>query len=188
MGTIAADTSTASSFAFLSPYGPLYIRLATVAERALAVDPSLTLVSLRQLAEAFAKHAAARGSPAIVVMHLRRRSTSCDPHQRDPVGRAVERTLRSGVLETWRRRVGRSKPHVHARDQAREAVGSQLGGVVLLQDRQARRTRATGPGERVVRHERERRHRRALDLLARPRNVLSLLWVPDAVGARLGMP
>jgi hypothetical protein len=31
-----------------------------VAERALAVDPSLTLVSLRQLAKAFAKHAAAR--------------------------------------------------------------------------------------------------------------------------------
>lgn len=50
----------ASSFGFLAPYGPLYLRLATVAERALAVDPSLTLVSLRQLAEAFAKHAAAR--------------------------------------------------------------------------------------------------------------------------------
>jgi type I restriction enzyme R subunit len=31
-----------------------------VAERALAIDPSLTLVSLRQLAEAFAEHAAAR--------------------------------------------------------------------------------------------------------------------------------
>ena len=41
-----------SSFSFLAPYGPLYLRLATVAERALAVDPSLTLVSLRQLAEA----------------------------------------------------------------------------------------------------------------------------------------
>ena len=53
----AADSS---SFSFLAPYGPLYLRLATVAERALAVDPSLTLVSLRQLAEAFAKHAAAR--------------------------------------------------------------------------------------------------------------------------------
>jgi len=50
----------ASSFAFLAPYGPLYLRLATVAEQALAVDPSLTLVSLRQLAEAFAKFAAAR--------------------------------------------------------------------------------------------------------------------------------
>ena len=60
MGTSVADTPHASSFGFLAPYGPLYLRLATVAERALAVDPSLTLVSLRQLAEAFAKHAAAR--------------------------------------------------------------------------------------------------------------------------------
>ncbi len=55
-----ATTQEASSFGFLAPYGPLYLRLATVAERALAVDPSLTLVSLRQLAEAFAKHAAGR--------------------------------------------------------------------------------------------------------------------------------
>lgn len=60
MGISAVDTPQASSFGFLAPYGPLYLRLATVAERALAVDPSLTLVSLRQLAEAFAKHAAAR--------------------------------------------------------------------------------------------------------------------------------
>lgn len=52
--------SPASSFAFLAPYGPLYLRLATAAERTLAIDPSLTLVSLRQLAEAFARHAAAR--------------------------------------------------------------------------------------------------------------------------------
>lgn len=56
---MAVDNQS-SSFAFLAPYGPLYLRLATVAERALAIDPSLTLVSLRQLAEAFAKHAAAR--------------------------------------------------------------------------------------------------------------------------------
>jgi type I restriction enzyme R subunit len=57
MGAASQDES---SFAFLAPYGPLYLRLATVAERALALDPSLTLVSLRQLAEAFARHAAAR--------------------------------------------------------------------------------------------------------------------------------
>jgi type I restriction enzyme R subunit len=50
----------ASSFGFLAPYGPLYLRLAVAAERTLAIDPSLTLVSLRQLAEAFAKHAAGR--------------------------------------------------------------------------------------------------------------------------------
>ena len=51
MGASAVDTPQASSFGFLVPYGALYLRLATVAERALAVDPSLTLVSLRQLAE-----------------------------------------------------------------------------------------------------------------------------------------
>ncbi len=54
------DSTSTSSFAFLAPYGPLYLRLATAAERTLAVDPSLTLVSLRQLSEAFARHAAAR--------------------------------------------------------------------------------------------------------------------------------
>lgn len=49
-----------SSFAFLAHYGPHYVRLAVVAERALALDPNLTLVKLRQLTEAFARHAAAR--------------------------------------------------------------------------------------------------------------------------------
>ncbi|MBE7453864.1 MAG: type I restriction-modification system endonuclease [Kofleriaceae bacterium] len=57
VGTAAQE---ASSFGFLAPYGPLYLRLAVAAERTLAIDPSLTLVSLRQLAEAFAKHAAGR--------------------------------------------------------------------------------------------------------------------------------
>ena len=51
---------TGSSFAFLAHHGPLYLRLAVVAERALALDPNLTLVKLRQLSEAFARHAAAR--------------------------------------------------------------------------------------------------------------------------------
>lgn len=59
-GKSVLDSSPTSSFAFLAPYGPLYLRLATAAERTLAVDPSLTLVSLRQLSEAFARHAAAR--------------------------------------------------------------------------------------------------------------------------------
>jgi type I restriction enzyme R subunit len=54
------NSAVTSSFGFLAPYGPLYLRLATGAERALAVEPSLTLVSLRQLSEAFARHAAAR--------------------------------------------------------------------------------------------------------------------------------
>jgi len=59
-GKSVLDSVPTSSFAFLAPYGPLYLRLASAAERTLAVDPSLTLVSLRQLSEAFARHAAAR--------------------------------------------------------------------------------------------------------------------------------
>jgi len=59
-GEVGLGSPSTSSFAFLAPYGPLYLRLATTAERSLAVDPSLTLVSLRQLSEAFARHAAAR--------------------------------------------------------------------------------------------------------------------------------
>jgi hypothetical protein len=51
---------SSSSFSFLAPHGPLYLRLATSAERTLAVNPMLTLVSLRQLSEAFARHAAAQ--------------------------------------------------------------------------------------------------------------------------------
>lgn len=54
------EIASGSSFSFLAVHGPLYLRLATVAERALALDPSLTLLKLRQLSEAFARHAAAR--------------------------------------------------------------------------------------------------------------------------------
>jgi len=49
-----------SSFAFLRVHGPLFFGLADIAERALALDPNLTLVKLRQLSEAFARHAAAK--------------------------------------------------------------------------------------------------------------------------------
>ena len=47
-----------SSFSFLAAHGPLYVQLATIAEKALSLDPTLTLVKLRMLAEAFARHAA----------------------------------------------------------------------------------------------------------------------------------
>lgn len=57
---VGPSAHEASSFGFLAPSGPLYLRLATVAERALAVEIRLTLASLRQLAEAFANHAAVR--------------------------------------------------------------------------------------------------------------------------------
>jgi type I restriction enzyme R subunit len=53
-------SGSSSSFAFLKVYGPLYFRLAEVAEQALALDPNTTLVKTRQLSEAFARHAAAR--------------------------------------------------------------------------------------------------------------------------------
>jgi type I restriction enzyme R subunit len=69
MKTVANE----SSFAFLAPYGPLYLRLATVAESALALDPSLTLLKLRQLSEAFARHAAARAG---LLTDIRDSSTS----------------------------------------------------------------------------------------------------------------
>jgi type I restriction enzyme R subunit len=59
-------TGHTSSFAFLAPYGPLYLQLVTVAERALALDPSLTLLKLRQLAEAFAQRAASSAGLAEV--------------------------------------------------------------------------------------------------------------------------
>ena len=57
-GTVAAragltetdvTSPSTSSFAFLSPSRRLYLRHATTAERALAIDPSLTIVSLPQL-------------------------------------------------------------------------------------------------------------------------------------------
>ena len=63
-----------SSFAFLAPHGPLYLQLATVAESALALDPNLTLLKLRQLAEAFAQRAA--GAAGLV-------DTSHDTSQHD---------------------------------------------------------------------------------------------------------
>jgi hypothetical protein len=55
-------TGHTSSFAFLAPYGPLYRQLATVAESALALDPRLALLKLRQLAEAFAQALASETS------------------------------------------------------------------------------------------------------------------------------
>jgi type I restriction enzyme, R subunit len=58
-GSLSGD-SRRSSFSFLAAYGPLYLRLAEVAEQSLPLDPNTTLLKLRQLAEAFAKHAAAK--------------------------------------------------------------------------------------------------------------------------------
>jgi type I restriction enzyme R subunit len=51
---------TRTNFFFLAKgHDPLFLQLAETAERALATDPNTTLLKLRQLGEAFAKHAAA---------------------------------------------------------------------------------------------------------------------------------
>jgi type I restriction enzyme R subunit len=49
-----------TTFSFLAKgHDPLFLQLADAAERTPAVDPNTTLLKLRQLDEAFAKHAAA---------------------------------------------------------------------------------------------------------------------------------
>ena len=53
---------TSTHFSFLAKgHDPRFLQLAEAAERTLAVDPNSTLRKARQLAEAFAKHAAAAG-------------------------------------------------------------------------------------------------------------------------------
>ena len=51
--------ATAGNFGFLAKHEPILLQLATAAERAFAADPATTVLKLRQLEEAFAKHAAA---------------------------------------------------------------------------------------------------------------------------------
>ena len=47
-----------SNFGFLAEHDPLFVELATSAERAFASDPNTTLIKLRQLGEALAQHIA----------------------------------------------------------------------------------------------------------------------------------
>ncbi|GGX46252.1 type I restriction-modification system endonuclease [Saccharospirillum salsuginis] len=47
------------NFSFLAEHDPLFVELATAAERAFAGDPNTTLIKLRQLGEAMAQHLAA---------------------------------------------------------------------------------------------------------------------------------
>lgn len=49
-----------TNFSFLKPYGPIFIDLASSAERAFISDPNTTLIKLRQLGEAMAQDIAAR--------------------------------------------------------------------------------------------------------------------------------
>jgi len=49
-----------SNFAFLKEHDPVFLQLASSAERVFASDPNTTLVKLRQLGEALAQDLAAR--------------------------------------------------------------------------------------------------------------------------------
>ncbi|MES9845648.1 MAG: type I restriction-modification system endonuclease [Candidatus Sedimenticola sp. 6PFRAG5] len=49
-----------ANFDFLTEYDPIFLRLASAAERAFASDPNTTLIKLRQLGEALAQDLAAR--------------------------------------------------------------------------------------------------------------------------------
>ncbi|MXR69961.1 type I restriction-modification system endonuclease [Shewanella sp. JBTF-M18] len=63
---MASDTQGQSTekdsanFSFLKPYDPIFIDLASSAERAFTCDPNTTLIKLRQLGEAMAQDIAAR--------------------------------------------------------------------------------------------------------------------------------
>lgn len=48
------------NFGFLAEHDPLFVELASTAERAFSSDPNTTLIKLRQLGEALARHLAAR--------------------------------------------------------------------------------------------------------------------------------
>ena len=56
----ASDISSSSNFAFLKEHDPLFVELASAAERAFSSDPNTTLIKLRQLGEAMAQNIAAR--------------------------------------------------------------------------------------------------------------------------------
>lgn len=49
-----------SNFSFLDEHDPLFLQLASAAERAFASDPNTTLMKLRQLGEAIAQDLGAR--------------------------------------------------------------------------------------------------------------------------------
>lgn len=57
---MSQDTDKTSNFTFLSEHDPIFLQLASAAERAFSSDPNTTLIKLRQLGEAFAQDIAAR--------------------------------------------------------------------------------------------------------------------------------
>ncbi|WP_230860926.1 DUF4145 domain-containing protein, partial [Vibrio harveyi] len=52
------DIKNTSSFSFLAEHDPLFVELASGAERVFSSDPNTTLIKLRQLGEALAQHIA----------------------------------------------------------------------------------------------------------------------------------
>ncbi len=52
--------ATTSNFSFLAEHDPVFLQLATTAERVFAADPNTTLIKLRQLGEALAQDVAVR--------------------------------------------------------------------------------------------------------------------------------
>lgn len=55
-----SDISSSSNFGFLKEHDPLFVELASAAERAFSSDPNTTLIKLRQLGEALAQNLAVR--------------------------------------------------------------------------------------------------------------------------------
>ncbi|NOI31046.1 type I restriction-modification system endonuclease [Vibrio coralliilyticus] len=90
------DLKNTSSFSFLAEHDPLFVELASGAERVFSSDPNTTLIKLRQLGEALAQHIA-----ALVGVEFDEQTTQADLLYRlnrevkfEPVVRELFHTLR----------------------------------------------------------------------------------------------
>lgn len=103
---------TSTNFSFLAKgHDPLFLQRAEAAERTLAVDPNTTLLKLRQLGEAFARHAAAGVWSGPQVDLLRELDRKCD------LNRQVLDFFHSSVL----------LDHIRAKREASQPVKSKRG-------------------------------------------------------------
>ncbi|NOH29496.1 type I restriction-modification system endonuclease [Vibrio mediterranei] len=90
------DSKNTSSFSFLAEHDPLFVELASGAERVFSSDPNTTLIKLRQLGEALAQHIA-----VLVGVEFDEKTTQADLLYRlnrevkfEPVVRELFHTLR----------------------------------------------------------------------------------------------
>ncbi|EGQ8496070.1 type I restriction-modification system endonuclease [Vibrio alginolyticus] len=90
------DLNNTSSFSFLAEHDPLFVELASGAERVFSSDPNTTLIKLRQLGEALAQHIA-----VLVGVEFDEKTTQADLLYRlnrevkfEPVVRELFHTLR----------------------------------------------------------------------------------------------